>query len=333
MKKLSAMLAMLTASALTLTLAGCSQGGESSVADASDGTVRVGIIQPMEHESLDAAREGFIQALADNGYKDGETMVLDFQNAQGDNSNLLTISQRFVSDDCDLVLAIGTGAAQSIASQTSEIPILITAVTDPVDAGLVESNEVPGTNVTGTNDMNPIREQLELIPEILPDVETVGLLYTSSEDNSILQVEQAKGILDEMKIGYVEQTVTSSNDVQQAVQSLVTKCDAIYIPTDNTLASSMPLVGEVVKESKTPVVCGAVGMVEAGGLITLGLDYYNLGYQTGEMAVKVLEGADPAQMPIESQSQYDYALNEEMLEALGMELPQSLTERMAGAAA
>ena len=219
-------LALLMASALMLSLAGCSQtGGSSSSGEAE--TLRIGIIQPMEHESLDAAREGFVQALADHGYTDGDTIVLDYQNAQGDSSALLTISQRFVGDDCDLVLAIGTGAAQSIASQTSEIPVLITAVTDPVDAGLVQSSEAPGTNVTGTNDMNPIREQLELIPEILPDAQTVGLLYTSSEDNSILQIEEAKAILEEMNLDYVEQTVTGSNDVQQAVQSIVTRCDAI----------------------------------------------------------------------------------------------------------
>ena len=324
-------LALLMASALMLSLAGCSQtGGSSSSGEAE--TLRIGIIQPMEHESLDAAREGFVQALADHGYTDGDTIVLDYQNAQGDSSALLTISQRFVGDDCDLVLAIGTGAAQSIASQTSEIPVLITAVTDPVDAGLVQSSEAPGTNVTGTNDMNPIREQLELIPEILPDAQTVGLLYTSSEDNSILQIEEAKAILEEMNLDYVEQTVTGSNDVQQAVQSIVTRCDAIYIPTDNTFASAMPLVGSVVIESGTPVICGATGMVEAGGLITLGLNYYNLGYQTGEMAVQVLEGADPASMPVQSQNQYDYVVNEEMLSALGMELPQSLLEKMGDAA-
>ena len=324
-------LALLMASALMLSLAGCSQtGGSSSSGEAE--TLRIGIIQPMEHESLDAAREGFVEALADHGYTDGDTIVLDYQNAQGDSSALLTISQRFVGDDCDLVLAIGTGAAQSIASQTSEIPVLITAVTDPVDAGLVQSSEAPGTNVTGTNDMNPIREQLELIPEILPDAQTVGLLYTSSEDNSILQIEEAKAILEEMNLDYVEQTVTGSNDVQQAVQSIVTRCDAIYIPTDNTFASAMPLVGSVVMESGTPVICGATGMVEAGGLITLGLNYYNLGYQTGEMAVQVLEGADPASMPVQSQNQYDYVVNEEMLSALGMELPQSLLEKMGDAA-
>ena len=318
----------MTAMLLAVSMTACA----SNPSDSGEQKLRIGIIQPAEHAALDSAREGFVDALADHGYVDGETIEIDYQNAQGDSSALLTISQRFVGDDCDLVLAIGTGAAQSIASQTSEIPVLITAVTDPVDAGLVQSSEAPGTNVTGTNDMNPIREQLELIPEILPDAQTVGLLYTSSEDNSILQIEEAKAILEEMNLDYVEQTITGSNDVQQAVQSIVTRCDAIYIPTDNTFASAMPLVGSVVMESGTPVICGATGMVEAGGLITLGLNYYNLGYQTGEMAVQVLEGADPASMPVQSQNQYDYVVNEEMLSALGMELPQSLLEKMGDAA-
>ena len=233
-----------------------------------------------------------------------------------------------------MIMANATAALQACSNATSTIPVVGTSVTSFAAALDIEldANGCTGINVTGTNDMNPIREQLELIPEILPDAQTVGLLYTSSEDNSILQIEEAKAILEEMNLDYVEQTVTGSNDVQQAVQSIVTRCDAIYIPTDNTFASAMPLVGSVVMESGTPVICGATGMVEAGGLITLGLNYYNLGYQTGEMAVQVLEGADPASMPVQSQNQYDYVVNEEMLSALGMELPQSLLEKMGDAA-
>ena len=148
----------MTAMLLAVSMTACA----SNPSDSGEQKLRIGIIQPAEHAALDSAREGFVDALADHGYVDGETIEIDYQNAQGDSSALLTISQRFVGDDCDLVLAIGTGAAQSIASQTSEIPVLITAVTDPVDAGLVQSNEAPGTNITGTNDMNPIREQLEV---------------------------------------------------------------------------------------------------------------------------------------------------------------------------
>ena len=318
-------LALLMASVLALSLAGCSKAGENSSSGSSE-LLRIGVIQPMEHESLDAAREGFVAALADHGYVDGETIEIDFQNAQGDSSNLLTISQRFVGDDCDLVLAIGTGAAQSMASQTTEIPILITAVTDPVDAGLVQSSDAPGTNVTGTNDMNPIREQLALIQEILPEVQTVGLLYTSSEDNSILQIEQARAILDEMGIGYVEQTVTGSNDVQQAVQSIIGKCDALYVPTDNNLASAAALVGAAAQEAKLPVFWGEGNCVPDGGLASLGLDYYNLGFQTGEMAVEILEGADPSEMAIQSQKNYSYTISKSMAESIGIEIPERLME-------
>ena len=312
----------MTAMLLAVSMTACA----SNPSDSGEQKLRIGIIQPAEHAALDSAREGFVDALADHGYVDGETIEIDYQNAQGDSSALLTISQRFVGDDCDLVLAIGTGAAQSIASQTSEIPVLITAVTDPVDAGLVQSNEAPGTNITGTNDMNPIREQMELIREFLPDVQTVGLLYTSSEDNSVLQIQEVKAVLEEMNVGYVEQTVTGSNDVQQAVQSILGKCDALYIPTDNTLAASAALVGSAAQTAKIPVFWGEGNCVAERGLASLGLDYYNLGRQTGEMAVEVLEGADPAVMPIQSQSDYSYTISKSMAEEIGIEIPEHLLE-------
>ena len=302
----------MTAMLLAVSMTACA----SNPSDSGEQKLRIGIIQPAEHAALDSAREGFVDALADHGYVDGETIEIDYQNAQGDSSALLTISQRFVGDDCDLVLAIGTGAAQSIASQTSEIPVLITAVTDPVDAGLVQSNEAPGTNVTGTNDMNPIREQMELIREFLPDVQTVGLLYTSSEDNSVLQIQEVKVVLEEMNVGYV----------QQAVQSILGKCDALYIPTDNTLAASAALVGSAAQTAKIPVFWGEGNCVAEGGLASLGLDYYNLGRQTGEMAVEVLEGADPAVMPIQSQSDYSYTISKSMAEEIGIEIPEHLLE-------
>lgn len=280
----------------------------------------------MEHESLDSAREGFIDALADNGYVDGDNITIDVQNAQGDSSNLSTISDRFVNNQSDMVLAIGTGAAQSIASKTSDIPVLFTAVTDPVDAGLVNSNENPGGNVTGTNDMSPLKEQIEYLVELYPNIQTIGLTYCSSEDNSILQVEQAKKVIEEMGLKWVEGTVTNSNDVQQVTQSVAEKCDAIYVPTDNTYASAMGIVGEIAKEYGIPVSCGAIGMVADGGLATLGLNYYNLGYQTGEMAVRVLEGADTSTMPVESLVKYDYYINKDMAEALGFEVPSQYSQ-------
>jgi len=328
MRKSFRILAFVLSGLLILTAAGCSKKNESN--DNKKGTSKklsVGIIQYMEHVALDDARKGFIDALKDNGYVDGENITIDVQNAQGDQSNLSTISDRFVSNKVDLVLAIATPAAQSIAGKTKDIPILATAVTDFVTAKLVNSNEAPGGNVSGTTDMNPIKEQIDLLVKLVPDAKTVGVLYTSSEDNSILQASIAKEAIENLGLKYVEVTVTNSNDVQQATQSIVEQCDAIYIPTDNTFASAMPVVHGITSQSKTPVICGESGMVNNGGLATLGINYYNLGYQTGLMAIKIFKGeATPATMPIEASKEFDFAINGAVAEEIGIEIPEDLKE-------
>lgn len=325
MKKLTAILITL---AMAISMVACSSGETPQQPEGGETEMlKIGVLQLIEHNALDSAREGFVAALADNGFVDGETIILDYQNAQGDPSNLSTMSQRFVNDESDLVLAIATGAAQSMASQTEEIPILFTAVTDPVDAGLVASNEAPGGNISGTNDMSPIAQQIDLMLQLKPDTKTVGLLYTSSEDNSLLQIEIVKGVLEAKGIGWVEQTVTNSADVQQAAQSVIPKSDAVYLPTDNVIASAMPIVAQVANEAKVPVICGEENMVIGGGLATLGLNYYNLGYQTGEMAVRILkDGADISSMPVESQTNFSYLINAETAQAIGIEIPAELAE-------
>jgi len=318
MRKMAKAMAFVLAMALFVVFSGCAKGEKIQ---------QVGIIQYMEHVALDSAREGFIAALKDNGYVEGKNITFDIQNAQGDQTNLSTISDRFVSNKVDLVLAIATPAAQSIAGKTSEIPILGTAITDYVAARLVQSNEAPGLNVSGTTDMNPIKEQIELLVKLVPNAKTVGVLYTSSEDNSIVQANIAREHIEAMGLNYVEVTVANSNDVQQATQSIVEKCDAIYIPTDNTFATAMPTVYGVTSKSKTPVICGEAGMVENGGLATLGINYYDLGYQTGLMAIKVLKGeAKPATMPIEKPDKYDFAINGKVAEEIGLEIPNDLLE-------
>jgi putative ABC transport system substrate-binding protein len=243
-----------------LIISGCSIG---STGGTDKETYSIGIIQLVEHVALDSAREGFIDALKDNGYVDGQNITIDVQNAQGDQSNLSTISDRFVSNKADLILGIATPAVQSIAGKTSKIPILGTAVTDYVVAKLADSNEAPGGNVSGTTDMNPVKEQIDLLVKLVPDAKTVGVLYNSSEDNSILQAKMAKEAVETIGLSYVEVTVTNTNEVQQATQSIVDKCDAIYIPTDNTFASSMPVVHGVTSQSKTPVLIIAAGKAAA----------------------------------------------------------------------
>ncbi len=284
----------------------------------------IGIIQIVDHVALDAARQGFVDALSENGYVDGENMTLDYRNAQGSPDILGSIADHFVAEQADLVLAIATPSAQTMAGKTDSIPILGTAITDYVVARLAESNEVPGYNVSGTTDMNPVEQQIELLKRLVPEAQTVGLLYTASEDNSVLQAQLAREAIEALGMVYVEVTVHNANDVQQAVTEIAGKCDAIYIPTDNVFASAMPLVYEVAMTEKKPVFCGEAGMTMAGGVATVGVDYSNLGHQTGLMALKVLDGADVSQMPIERQSDFGYTVNRTFAEAMGIDIPEDL---------
>lgn len=321
MKKVTALILVLV---LSLGLVACGTPGSDTDGDK---VFKIGILQYAEHGALDQAREGFIAALADNGLVDGETIEIDLQIAQADQSNLQTMSERFVSNKSDLVLAIATSAAVSIAGQTQDIPILFTAVTDPVDAKLVASNEAPGGNVTGTNDMNPVEDQIELLLEFVPDARTIGIVYNSSEPNSVVQADIAIAALEAKGIAVETMTVTSSNDVQQAMQSIVSKVDGIYIPTDNIMATAMPLVSDVAVAAGVPVVCGEESMVLEGGLATVGINYYDLGYQTGLMAVRILkDGADPATMPVESPDSINYTVNGAVADALGIEVPEELKQ-------
>ncbi len=288
--------------------------------EAADGqTYKIGVIQLVEHAALDAANEGFVAALDDAGI----SYEIDQQNAQNDQSACQTIAEKLVNDGNDLILAIATPAAQAVAGATSDIPILVTAVTDPADAGLVESNEVPGGNVSGTSDLTPVNEQIELLKKILPDAKTVGILYCSAESNSVLQADMAQEACAAQGLESEVFTVSSSNEIQQVVESMVGKVDALYCPTDNTIAAGMATVAMVANDNGIPTICGEEGMVDAGGLATYGIDYYQLGYMTGEQAVDILvNGADISQMPIGYLSADKCALstNAETADALGIDV-------------
>lgn len=318
---------LLTAALLATTATGCTMnaaGTTSPESEAATDVAKVGILQVIEHNALDAAYEGFVAALEDNGYQDGENLELDYQNAQGDQSNLSTISDRFVSQKKDLVLAIATDSVQSIASKTTEIPILATAVTSYTTAGLVEDENAPGGNISGTSDMNPVAAQIELITELVPDVQTIGLAYNSSEANSVLQIDLAKKTIDGLGLQWTEVTVTNVNDVQQAVQSLAESCEALYIPTDNTLASAMATVHSIAGPAGLPTFCGESNMVLEGGLATMGINYYDLGYKTGLMAVEVLQGKDIATMPIQYADSSDaVTINGLVAREIGYTVPEA----------
>ncbi|HEL2195976.1 TPA: ABC transporter substrate-binding protein [Streptococcus suis] len=297
-----------------LTLAACSSSSEQASSD----VVKVGVLQYMEHESLTAAREGFVAELEANGYKEGEELVLDYQNAQGDQANLQTISEQLI-DGNDIVLAIATPSAQSLATVSTETPIVFTAVTDPLSADLVESIEKPGGLLTGTSDQAPIDKQVELLGQAVPDAKTVGILYTTSERNSEVQVEQAKELLEKAGYKVVVKGITSSNEVQDAATSLMKDVDALFIPTDNTVASTMTMIGELSVEHKVPVIGGSTDMVDEGGLLTYGTNYEALGRQTAKMAIKIIEGANVSETAVEYPETVSLHVNEEMAQKLGID--------------
>jgi len=285
---------------------------------------KVGVVQLVEHAALDAAYDGFVDGLAEAGYVDGQNIKLDFNNAQGEQANANTIASKLVNDKNDLILAIATPAAQAVANATTEIPVLVTAVTDPADAKLVASNEAPGGNVTGTSDLTPVAAQMELLTKLVPNAKKVAMLYNSSEANSEFQVKMAVEAAKKLGLETVNYTVSNSNEIQQVVESMIGKVDAIYAPTDNMIAAGMATVAMVANENNMPIIVGESGMVDQGGLATYGLSYYELGKLTAKQAVKIFKGAKPADMPIEYLEVFDLTLNEEVAKKLNITIPADL---------
>ena len=323
MKRTPPTLIGLTLLTAAFALTACSDGDAGSGSNDADGqqSYQIGITQIVEHPSLDAAREGFKQALADAGLD----VTYDEQNAQGDQATATSIATTFAGADLDLVLAIATPTAQASVQAITDLPILITAVTDPVEAGLVDSWDAPGGNVTGTSDINPVDEQLGLLAELVPEARTVGVVYSAGEVNSQIQVDLARTAAEDLGLQIEEATVTNSSEVQQAAESL--DVDAYYVPTDNTVVSALESLLQVAESRSLPVIAADGASVERGALGTYGLDYERLGYQTGEMAVQVLtEGADPAQMPIETLDELSLLLNAGTADRIGVELPAELVE-------
>jgi len=321
-RALTLVLAALLVTGLTGALAGC--GNNTATTDqngaASTKIYQIGILQPIEHPSLDTIYTGFKEGLKEQGYAD--KVKLDFQNAQGDQSTMNTISQRFVADKKDLVLAIATPAAQAVAAQTKDIPVVGAAITSFTAAKLVQSNDHPGGNVTGVSDMAPVDAQVALITDLVPRAKTVGFLYNSGEANSVEQVSLIKKAVEAKGLATTSLTVTNSNDVQQVTQALVQKCDVIYVPTDNTVASAMPTVSQVANAAKIPIIVGADSLVTDGGLATAGVNYTELGKKAAEMAVKILEGAKPADMPVEVMTkEYQIDINKKEADLFGITIP------------
>ena len=290
-------------------------------ADKKKDVFRIGISQFITHQSLDATREGFVDELAKQGYIEGENIEIDLQNAQGEQRNLKTISQQ-LAESSDVVLAIATPSAQSLANTTQTTPVIFSAVTDPVSAKLVESREHPGGNVTGTSDQSSdaISTQINLIKKVLPKAKTIGILYTQSEPNSVVQKDEAKRLLKEKGFTIVEKTILDSNNVKAAAESLMAEVDMVFVPTDNIISSTMETVKQVSIKHKVPVFGGSTEMVAVGGLYNYGTNYEELGRQTARMLVRVLKGEKPENIAVELPEKLELHTNQEMADALGIDI-------------
>ena len=286
----------------------------------------IGINQFMVHVALDASRQGFLDALKEAGYEDGKNIKVEYKNAQGEQPTALAISQDFVNSKKDLIFAIATPSAQASYNATKEIPVIITAVTDPVDAGIAKSFEKSETNVTGTSDGVPIGPQLDILAKVLPQAKTIGVIYNTSEANSILQVKLLKEAAAGKGLTIREVGVTSLNDVSSVLPTALEEIDVLYTPTDNTVASAYSLIVKMANDQKVPVFCAEDAGVKAGGLISAGLDYYQLGKETGSMAVQLIQGKKPQELPISTMKNPLIVINEEAASTLGVTFPQEILE-------
>ncbi len=323
-KPIMKMLATAMAGALAIGLAGCGDK-EAPKSAAKQELTPIGIVQLVEHDALDAANRGIVDGLAERGFKDGVNIKLDKQNAQADQSNLHNIAQRFVSNKDKLIFAIATPAAQSVAGATKDIPIVATAVTNFEVAKLVASNEKPGGNVTGVSDINPVAEQVELLVKLVPSTKTIGTIYNSSEVNSEYQIKLLRDVAAKMNLKVVAATVTTVNDLQQAINSIKDKVDAVYLPTDNVVASALPALMKAALPAKLPVIAAEGGMVRSGALASIAIDYYTLGKMTGQMGADILEGkAKPADMPIQTQHADNIIVNMKTAKEIGLTIPEDV---------
>lgn len=321
-KKITAVLLVMTMAAGLSACAGSSSGDtDSANGKSGQDTYVIGICQQMEHPSLDDATEGFQDACKELFGEDN--VKFDVQNAQGEQTMCSTIMNNFVSSDVDLILANATLPLQTAAQATADIPILGTSVTDYGSAlGIDDWNGTTGVNISGTSDLAPISEQEDVMMELLPDVKTVGILYCSAESNSKYQAEMFEKELEQDGVEYKEFTAADSNEIQSVVTSAVQECDAIYIPTDNTMASNPEIINNICLPAKVPVVASEEGTCTGCGIATLCISYYDLGYTTGQMAYKILaENADISTMEVQTAPEVTKLYNPAICEELGITVP------------
>ena len=316
-------LSLILAGALAFSLAACQSGTETTNdnTETTDASYVVGICQLVEHEALDAATQGFIDALK---AEFGDAVQIDEQNASGDPNTCSTIVNSFVSQDVDLIMANGTAALQAAAAGTTEIPILGTSITEyGVALGIDGFDGTVGGNISGTSDLAPLDEQAQMLMDLFPEAQNVGLLYCSAEPNSQYQVDVVMAYLEENGLTCTLYPFSDSNDISAVTTTACQNSDVIYVPTDNTVASSTGIVDGICRPAGVPVIAGEEGICAGCGVATLSISYYDLGVTTGEMAVRVLKGEENiSEMPIEYAPQFTKKYNQEICQELGVEIPE-----------
>lgn len=290
-------------------------------------TAKVSVTAIVEHPALDAVRDGVRDGLGEAGYKVGENLDFTYETAQGNAATAAQIAREFAGSGPDVIVPISTPSAQAVAAATRDIPVVFSAVTDPVAAGLVKTNEEPGGNVTGVSDLSPIADHVALIKEVVPSAKSVGFIYNPGEANSVVLLDLFKKVAGEEGLSVVEAPANKSAEVQAAARSLVGKADAIYVPTDNTIVSALEALVGVAEESDLPLFSGDTDSVARGTLASVGFNYYNVGKQTAEIVVRILKGEEPGTIPVTFASGTDLVVNKKAAEAMGVTLPQSVLDR------
>lgn len=292
-------------------------------AQAQDAPV-VAVSQIVEHPALDAARKGLRDGLADAGYVDGSTLTFKYQTAQGNPAIAAQIARQFIGEGADVLVGIATPTAQALVAATEDIPVVFTAVTDPVGAKLIDDMDAPGGNVTGLSDMSPVAQHVEMMKSLLPELKTIGVVYNPGEANAVSLLTALKAAAESMELEVVEAAATKTADVQSAAQSVGAKSDIIYAMTDNTVASAIDALIAGANDTETPVFGGETSYVERGAVAALGFDYYQIGYQTAEYVARILKGEKPGDLPAQIATGSDIVVNVDAARAAGIELPMPM---------
>ncbi len=290
-------------------------------------TVRIAVSQIVEHPALDAARQGLLDGLKAKGYEEGKNLKFDYQTAQGNPAIAVQIARQYVGERPDVLVGIATPTAQALVSATKDIPVVFTAVTDPVGAKLVSNMEKPGKNVTGLSDMSPIEQHVQLIKELFPNAKTVGVVYNPGEANSMSLLKLLKESTAKNGLKLVEATALKSADVQSATQTIAGKSDVIYAMIDNTVASAIEGMTIAANEAKTPVFAATNTYLDAGAIASLGFDYYQVGVQTADYVADILAGKKAGDLPVRVATGSDLIVNKTAADKLGITIPQSVLDR------